>query len=784
MRAVHSSSTDRKRRTGRSAADPLVSPAISPPSAPGLRLSSSASRLPLPATGLVGRQAEFNVLKRRLIEEACRLVTVVGPGGMGKTRLALHAAQAFDGEFGEGAYFVSLVSISHPAELPAAIATALNVALPAGNSVGEQLDGLLRDKALLLVLDNFEHLLVPAGEEAVALIDHIVRHMTAVRLLVTSRERLRSPSEHILELTGLATPSLAAPDELKEIATSDAVALFVQRARQVAPAFALTAANTVAVARLCTLLGGMPLGIELAASWIRTLTPADILAELAQNLDILSLTDRTAPSRHRSLRAVFEHSWNLLAPDEQRVAARLSVFRDGFQREAALAVAGAGLSQLAALIDKSLIYTVTESAGAVSSLLRYGMHELLRQFLLQQARLHDDDRAISRRHAEYFTALAEQVDTHLYEDESPAWLGRLESEQGNLRAALEWCLTQDQAPAIGLRLAGALGRYWYLTVAWAEGRGWLQLALAHAPSGVDGDKRARALTKLGELCHVLSDYAAATRYLDEALACWRAQQDELETAWTLFQIGTLASTLGDPTRSVTYLEESLALYRRLDAPWHVAIVLMQLGSVVLNHEGAGRAVGLLDEAVPIFRRLQHDGGMGVSLNLLGWARLEQQDPAGARLHFQEALVTSQRHASQPVVAWSLRNLALAQLKERAFDAARRDLRACLRIYRQIGSRSGATIAFEILAALEADTAQPAAAVRWMGAAEQMRQMTGEPRAAFDEALYYRQARATTQAALDSDAWQAAWRAGAALTWEAAMDLADATSSAVAVTRTV
>lgn len=538
----------------------------------------------------------------------------------------------------EGAVFVSLVAISTAAEMPSAIANGLNVPLAGESNPIVQIDALLAGRALLLVLDNFEHLLtpeLPSEEAAVTLIDHVVQHIPTVQLLITSRERLRVAGEQVLELGGLNLPSAQTGD----VTESDAVLLFLQRARQVSPAFAVTPANRCALVQLCALLGGMPLGIELASAWVRVLTLDEIVAEMTRSIDFLTLADRTAPPRHRSLRAVFEHSWKLLSPEERAIAARFAVFRDGFSREAAQTVVGAGLAQLAAFVDKSLVRTTTE-AGPDSSLdaprhLRYTIHELLRQFLALQLQSQGAEQAANCRHAEYFTALAERVEPHLYADMTPAWLYQLEIEQGDIRAALEWCIVQANDPMLGLRLAGSMGPYWYLVGAWQEGRDWLQLAL----------------------------------------------------------------------------------------------------------------------------------------NLLGWAQLAQGNFAAANANFHEAGAMGRRHANLPLVGWSLRNLGIAHYRAGEPEEAAGYLRACLRIYQQIGYKSGTLIAFEVLAAVSAEQGRVGDAVRWLAVADQLRTTTGQPRTGTDEKLDYQRTVQITQAALGADGWQAVWQAGAHLSLEEANALA-------------
>jgi predicted ATPase/DNA-binding XRE family transcriptional regulator len=729
-----------------------------------------STRLPLPTTVLVGRQPETILLQRLLVEEANRLVTLVGPGGIGKTRLALHMAHMLDEHFANGALFVPLVSISNAVELPSAIAGVMNATL-AGDSSTAQLDALLQSQSLLLVLDNFEHLLALDGDAITLLIDHILQHTRGVHLLVTSRERLRLGGECIVELGGLKVPNA---EQSGDVAASEAVILFLQRARQVQPSFALTPANRAAIVRLCTLLAGMPLGIELAAAWVRTLTPEEIAGEISRSLDFLTLADRGAPARHRSLRAAFEHSWKLLAPEEQRAAARLAIFRGGFRREAAHAVAGATLPDLAALIDKSLVRAETE-AIAPGGALRYEIHELLRQYLRDKLVEMGEEEELSRRYANYFLAMAEQVDAQHYADVSPAWFKQLRSEQGNLRAILEWSVGTLHAPELGLRLVGALGRFWYMSDAWIEGREWLRSALAAADATTPPLVRAKALTQLGEMEHAMAEYAAAQRSYEEALAIWRSHKDEANTAWTLFQMGILASTLTDYQKSEALLNESLHIYRQRNEPWFVATVLMQLSSVVMLYEDHARAAQLLDEAVPLFRCQKRTNSMGVALNLQGWAQMQNGDHAGAIQHFEEAYAVGQAHNNLQLMGWSLRNLGINYLLMHKLTEAGDYLRSCLRLYQQITFKSGMIIAFEALAAVAAEQGQPEVAARWLGVAEELRRRTGQLRPLNEARLYYNRACELTHAALSPSAWDEAYASGVVLALDEALTLAIAST---------
>lgn len=749
---------------------PAATAASAPEAAPAL------PRLPLPATLLVGRQPEAEQLQTIILDEGQRLVTLMGPGGIGKTRLALHMAHMLEPHFANGAVFVPLVAISNSVELPTAIAGAMNKSLPGDSSSTAQLDALLAGQSLLLVLDNFEHLLALDGDAVTELIDHILQHLPTVHMLITSRERLRLGGERIFELGGLAVPK---SDPNSDPAASDAVILFLQRARQVAPAFALTPANRNAIVRLCNLLSGMPLGIELAAAWMRTLTPDEIATEIERSLDFLTLADRGVPARHRSLRAAFEHSWKLLSPEEQKAAARLSIFRGGFHREGAQAVAGASLPTLAALIDKSLVQVVSESASQIGKQeggLRYDIHELLRQYLHDKLIEMGDEEAIARRHVEYFTAMAEKVESHHYATIPQEWLKQLRTEQGNLRAALAWSLNQRGAPQLGLRLVGALGRFWYMGDAWKEGREWLHTALSLIDDTTPPAVRAMVLTQLGDLEHAMAEYDLSRQHNEEALALWRALDDHPRLAWTLFQLGTLHSTIANFAQAEELFAESLTIYRRLDEPWFIGLILLQLASTLMSYDNYEGAAKLLDEAVPIFRAQARANIMGVALNLQGWCLVQQGDYDTAIEHFEEALTIGQGVGNWQAIGWSLRNLGMAHLLLHNLDQAEEYLRSCLRIYQQISFKSGMVIAFEILASVAAEQNKPKDGVRWLAVAENLRKAIGLPRTASDERLYSNRAYELTNAQLNRPTWAAEWAAGSRLSPDDAIALVLADSN--------
>lgn len=739
-----------------------VEPAIDPPMATAPVPGSSAVKNGVPSmprllapNPLIGRETEVNILTRLLTTDRSRLVTLIGMGGMGKTLLALHVAHTLQTHFAQGAAFVPLASLTQASEIPAAIAKAMGRTLAKEPSAQAQLDALLADHELLLVLDNFEHLVPtetsdempatmwtqPPADDALAMLNYILTHHPTIRLLVTTRVRLRLQGEQSLELRGLL---VGAMDERGCTPTSEAVLLFLQRATQVVPQMALTPDNQAAICQICTLLEGQPLAIELAAAWSHVLSPTEIAAEITRDLDFLARGDRNLPARHRSLRSVFEHSWRLLMLDEQQALAALAVFRGGFTRDAAAAVALVSLPLLAQLVDKSLIRVFMQPNATGEQTARYYIHNLLRVYLLEQLTVQSDVAAVYQRHAIFFHTLAEQATVELYAGHSASGLFQIGEELTNLRAALQWAVSEGHNPPLGLRLAGTLGRYWHLSGQWREGVDWLTAALSCVDCGKDA--LARALVSLGVLYQALEEGEVALVYLTRGLDLWREEQKTAEIAWALFELGTALGSQGDYARARACLEESLASYRQLHDRWAVATVLNQLSAVEStcgNYTAAGR---LLEESLPILRDLPgSSGGLAVALNLLGRILLGEGETARPIALFEEALELSKPDPRQEGQAWALLNLGLAHLAAGDLAAAEDTLQQTLRINCQLERKGGMMAAKEGLAAVAATRGNYATAEQLLADAAQLRVESGQLLSTYEEAVHARTVAAIAQA---------------------------------------
>lgn len=557
---------------------------------------------------LIGREGEHNVLCHLLLDEQRRLVTLIGAGGMGKTHLALDVATALAPHFRDGAAFVSLTTLPSATHLPGAVAAALRTPLGPGDPQ-EQSFVLLAPRHLLLVLDDFESLLNRDNGIAVQWVNRLLQRAPHVQVLVTSRERLRLSGERIFELAGLALPSPAVPPE-----AADAVLLFIERAQQAAGYFVLDAQNKAAVTRICQLVDGMPLGIELAAAWVRVLTPAEIADELAKNVDFLARANRDTPMRHRSLRAIFEHSWELLDATEQRALMRLAVFRGGCQREAAQTVAKAPLPILASLIDKSLVRRTQTGNHA-----RYDLHEVVRQFAEEKRQAlatpaaPADDAPLA--HYDYFYALAVTAKARLQGGEQLHWLALLDEDHANLRAALDTCLIQRDGDR-GLRLAIQLEDYWYMRGHHREGLQTILGLLALTKGRQPPAETAMALAAAGLFAIASGSYSEALRHLEQSVADARTRHDKSTLGRALRYLGIVHLREGKLAVARQEFVEAAAVNEQIGDLTERAITLGHLAEIALLQEDYTEAQRVGEEIVQLLRTVQNKNQLAGGLRRL------------------------------------------------------------------------------------------------------------------------------------------------------------------------
>ena len=688
---------------------PSASPA---PSAPlghalvSIPCAPSAPHRPAQLTSFVGRHAEIAELKRRLA--TTRLLTLVGTGGVGKTRLALEVAAQLSGSWADGEVFVSLAAIRDPALVVPAIAQALGVREAGGRTLLDALVHYLSDRHQLLILDNFEQVL-DAGPH----LAHLLAACPRLSLLVTSREPLRLYGEREYAVPPLELPDLHQPVSPDHLAGCEAVRLFIERAQDVRPDFALDPQNVGAVAELCLHLDGLPLAIELAAARCGLLPVRGILARLERRFDLLTAGARDRPARHQTLRAAIDWSYDLLRPDQQTLFRRLAVFSGGWSAAAAEGVCGAPLDALAGLAEKGLI-RIDEPHDSEP---RFRMLETLREYALERLDEHDETEDARRAHASHFLAVAESADSRLRGPEAQRLLADLERDNGNLRAALTWLLSPAGYPGLALRLAGALQWFWFLHSQYSEGRLWLEAALVHPhASSTYAADRARALTGAGLLALLLGDYAAAHVQLAEAQAIGESLADPRLVAYVQHHLGLAAKNQGEHDAWWARFGTSVALFRETGDRWGLAQALCHLGDAAVNLRRP-EAGALLAESLALYRELGDPWGLARALHYSGELARAQGDDARAAALYEECLVLYRRLGHHNTGASVLHNLGYVALRQGDRHLAAARFGEGLRLHQKYGDRRNVVMCLAGIASVAAALGQFRRAARLFGAVE-------------------------------------------------------------------
>lgn len=698
--------------------------------------------LPTPLSTFIGRETEIAEVKKRLLAQ--RLLTLTGPGGCGKTRLAIRVASDLPTEYADGVWLVEFAPLAEAVLVPQAVASVLGVQEQAGRTLVDALSDHLLHRHTLLVLDNCEHLVVACAR----LVETLLQVCPELRILATSRENLAIPGEMVWNVPPLSLPGpqpwrdpTSRQNALQAYVQSEAVQLFVVRAAAVLPTFSMTEQNGVWVAEICRKLDGIPLAIELAAARVQTLTVGQIAERLDDRFHLLTSGSRNAPTRQQTLEATLDWSFSLLSEPEQKVLSRLSVFAGGWTLEAAEAVcAGHGreardvLDQLTQLANKSLV--VVERVPGQET--RFRLLETIRQYARDKMQAAGEAGEVQRRHRDWYMNLAGQAESELKGPKQSAWIERLERDHDNLRAALAWSLENDAVGA--LQLADRLGQFWFMRGHhFGEGKEWLLRALSQAEAPEQAVARASAFRWLGMLTYFQGDYGAARSAYEQSLVLYRELQDPDGIAEAIYYLADTAALQGDAvaTRALfaearSFMADNLTSLRSLGDQWNIARALNMLGELARVEGDYAAARLFYDESLLIRRELGDQRGMAVSLFNLGFVAHHDDDYQQAATFFEESLSLFQKLES-----W-------------------RGVVDCL-----LG-----------LAGVAVSAGQPERAARLFGATEAVREAIHVGSVlSYPDRLEYDRYIAAVRAQLDETAFTAAWAEGRELTLEQAIEYA-------------
>jgi predicted ATPase/DNA-binding CsgD family transcriptional regulator len=709
------------------------------PTAP--RIPSELS-IPVPRSPLVGRSREAADLRRLLQCPEVSIVTVTGPPGIGKTRLALHVGAEIRRDFADGAYFVALAQLGDPGYLAKHIAEALG--LPGDDNAHARVTSHLRQKQLLLLLDNFEHVIAAAPFVA-----ELIAECPSLKVLATSREALRLSSEHEFPLPPMALPDAAELMPLQDLALVDAVAFFVQRATTVNPTFALSESNVSDVVAICRGLDGLPLAIELAAARTKLLSPAAIRARLANRLLLLTDGPRDHPPRQQSMHDAIAWSYDLLTPDEQAHLRRLSVFVGGFSPEgverlvrAAEASHGGtppqapGLARRpfvpapslfrlgASLVDKSLVQPEADCGDQP----RFRLLETIREFGLDRLAAGGEESTIRDAHAHAFLTLAETAHPHLRGPKQAAWFTELEAEHPNLRAALDWF--QECGDLLSaLRLANALARFWEARGHLSEGRDRLRRLLAAADQACSNAipelVRARAELWSGTLAHWQGDFAESITCCSIAFNRYVASGDERGAAHALLRQGQSASFQGHLDRARSLMLESLRRFQALNDDWGIALARTAIVNPLLEAGDLASAEQHLIESLPLARKVADPDLLAMTLINVGWLASWRGEDARAEAALRESHDLFLMIGERRTLPYTLNLLGMLAWRHGNHARAASLLCEGLTLSRDLGSHLAIVNSLHGLMHVAA-TEQPALAARLHGAAETVRASIGNP----------------------------------------------------------
>jgi predicted ATPase len=717
------------------------------------------TNLPVQRTGFVGRKKELNAVSELLLRKDVRLVTVTGPGGIGKTRLAARAASELVEHFPGGTHFVSLSSISDPVLIASVIIQTFGIKESKGQSPLEILKEELRDSLqspMLLLLDNFEHLI-----QAAPVVADLLTVSPNLKIMVTSRAALHLYGEHEFPLPPLAMPNALATLPVEVLAGYPSVALFVQRAVAVKPDFQLTPQNASAVVEICARLDGLPLAIELAAARVKVLSPSSLLTRLASRLQLLTGGSKDMPQRQQTLRAAIDWSYDLLSAPEQKLFRRLSVFVGGCTLESVEAVCDTRgdlgldlLDAMASLVDKSLAQQLDQPIGES----RFAMLETIREYASEKLEASGEYAATKRAHAAYCLVMAEEEVSDHCDAAGMGWEDHFQHEHDNFRAALEW-LTETGNSEWGLRLGTALFRFWEIRYYLAEGRDRLGKLLKLEGTECATKVRMRALFAAGVLAGAQGDYASADALVNESQDIAGELGDETAVAISMNALAVFARDRGDVAVAKVLLEASLGLWRDLGDQKAIGRALSNLANVLKLERDFARARSLYAESLVIFRALGDRPGVAWSLNYQGDVACDQGDCVAAQTLYEQSLEIFRELGDNSGIAATLADLGTLAREQKNYAAAGSLFGESIKLFQNLNDKRGIARVLECFACLAAIQLDAERSLRLAGGAAALRQDIGIPLTSAEKAKLDSSLQVAQQALINSvsvAAWLEGW----------------------------
>ena len=732
-------------------------------------IPNTHSPIPAAPTYLIGRERELSHVRDLLWRSTTRMVTLTGPPGIGKTRLAMAVASMLRDDFKDGLVYISLSALEDPAQLPATLTAGLGIRESGNRPLLQALQDALRDKQMLLVLDNFEQIV-----EAAPVITGLLAAAPQLKVLVTSRAPLHLRGEKLVDVPPLELPDAEHLPPLADLERIESVALFIERAADAQDGFAITPDNASMIAAICNRLDGLPLAIELAAAKTRLLSLPALLRRLEHRLTLLTGGPRDAPLHQQTLRRSIESSYALLSDEEQALFRKLGIFVGPFTFDAAEEVTELTLEQLEAILDQSLLHRLSSLEVDSGGEVRFSMLASIREYAREQLEAHEEMQPAAHSHARYHLALALAAQQELIGLDQKLWMPRLAASYADLRSAFDWAL-KNAEPAITLQIAASIWRFWYNRGELSEGRRWLEEALAQG-SDQPSDLRARVLHALGTIAERQTDLAAAERYLSESVELRRTLGNKLDFANTINNLGIVSYAQGNIDKADALFAEALDLFEEMGDKDGEARTRGNVSMVAYHRGDYPKVTSILEKTVAMRRELRGQGPIASALSNLSLVLLLQGDYERAIAYAEEGVALNNELGDTLGVAFCLANLGWAARKLGDLERARSILAQSLSIFWKMGDKHDVAGCLHRLGNIAARTGQPARAARLFGASEALNEAIGVP-VDPPELPDYQEGVALARDTLSEVEFNAAWAIGRS------MPLDDAVSYALAPDRT-